>query len=240
VARHNADTGLNAVLFEIEVTQSTKVFDFHEDNCLLFPVGSTFHISSIDRALDGVWYVKLIYTIEQDLPVIIEQLQYEVDQPLNWLTFGHFLRALELEDEAKGYYNFWLRTLVVPDKFSIHHHLGMLHAEIGEDLTALDHMNEVLGSDQPINNEVKHYDQQFVETEARNILSSVDLSTLFGNIADIHYIQNEHDKALDFYEKALRETTDQQCRRDFQYKHNVLKKMLRPIFSPANQGKYNK
>jgi hypothetical protein len=31
---------------------------------------------------------------------------------------------------------------------------------------------------------------------------------IFGNIVvDIYYIQKEHDKAVDFYEKALRETT---------------------------------
>jgi tetratricopeptide (TPR) repeat protein len=236
LSRHNANTGLNAILFEIEIIQRTTLFDFHDDNYLLFPVGSTFRVCSIDQAPDGVWYIKLNHTVEQDLEVVIQQLQYEVNYSLNWLTFGHFLRRLNLVNEATEYYNFWLRTLATdhPDIFSIHYHLGILYAEIKEDSKALHHMNEVLQFSQPIIKEIPRCDPQVIETEELYRLP-VNQSMIFGNIADIHDKMGKHNKALEFYEKALAITTDQRYRRKFHYKHNTLKNMLEPCFSSDNR-----
>jgi hypothetical protein len=229
VSRRIANTGLNAVLYEIETTQRTELFDFHIENYLLFPMGSTFRICSIDQAPDGVWYVKLNYTIEQDLEIIIQQLQYEVEQPLNWLTFGHFLQHLNFVDEAKEYYNFWLRILNVdhPDICSIHHHLGILHAVNKEDSEAIEHMTTVLQLSRPINNETVSHKSPSSKDEGSYTLP-INQGVIFGNIADMYDKLREHAKALEFYEKALAITTDQRCRRQFHCKYNILKNMLKP------------
>jgi tetratricopeptide (TPR) repeat protein len=205
------------------------MFHLQENNYLFFPFGSTFRICSIDQSLDGVWYVKLIYTIDKDLQIVKEQLEYEVNQPLNWLTFGHFLRVLKLIDEAKEYYSFWLRTLSIdhPDLISIHHHLGIFYAEINEDSKALDHMNKVLQFTRPIISEVPHHDQHFGKDE-ECITSTVNQTTIFANIADIYNKIGKHQMALEFYEKALVTTTDQRYRRQFQYKHRILTNKLNP------------
>ncbi len=229
LSRYIANRGLNAVLFQIETTQSTKMFHLQKNNSLFFPFGNTFRICSIDQALDGVWYVKLIYTIDKDLQIVKEQLQYEVNQPLNWLTFRHFLRALKLIDEAKEYHSFWLRTLSIdhPDLISIHHHLGIFYAQIDEDSKALDHMNKVLQFTSPILSEVPHDDQYFGKAE-ECITSTVNQSIIFGNIADIYNKIGKHQMALEFYEKALVTTVDQRYRRQFQYKHRILTNKLNP------------
>ncbi|CAF0983675.1 unnamed protein product [Adineta steineri] len=232
ISRRNTDIGLTSVLFEIQITQRTNLFDFHEDNCLLFPVASTFRICSVDQGPDGVWYVKMSYTSEPDLEIVIQQLQYEVKEPLNWLTFGHYLCCLKLVDEAKEYYSFWLRTLAEdhPDIFSIHHHFGLLYAEIKEVSKALHHMNKVVQCPQFILEEGAPHEQYFAKIQ-ESYRTSINQSLIFGTIADLHDQIGEHKKALDCYEKAFTTTTDQRCRRQFEYKYSILKNMLEPCVS---------
>ena len=228
ISRNIAGTGLNAAVFKIEITKNTRLFDLREDNCILFPFGSTFRICSIDQAPDGVWYVKLNCNIDHELEVVIQQLQYEVDQSLSWLTFGRFLCALKFMNEAKEYYKICLRTLAddPSDASVIHHHLGILHASNKEDLRAYFHMRKALRFPQPTIQEVLHRGQSSVNEETHD--SSVDQSIILGNIADINHKMGRHEAALDFYEKALATIGDQKYRRQYQYKRNILKNMLRP------------
>ena len=228
ISRNIVGTGLNAILFVIELTKTTKLFDLRENNCLLFPFGSMFRICSIDQAPDGVWYVRLNHTIEQELEVVIEQLQFEVDQSLSWLTMGRFLCAFRFNNDAKEYYKFCLDVLGDDPSHtsSLHYHLGMLYATNKEDIRAYFHMKKALKLAQPTIQQALHRDLPWRDQIPHS--STLDQSMIFGNIADINHRMGKHEIALEFYEKALAASTDQNFRRRFQYKHDILKKMLKP------------
>ncbi|CAF1437142.1 unnamed protein product, partial [Adineta ricciae] len=230
LARRIAKSGSSAVLFEIQITQTTKLFYSYDNNSFLFPVGCTFRIRSINQALDGVWYVRLIHTIDKDLQIIKEQLQYEVGHQLNPLIFGHFLSALSWHKEANNYYEFWLDILKSDHRhrYAIHYYYGILLKCAREHRDAVNQLRQALACGKPMIEIAKAHEPWSEEMQESIENSVVDKSIVLGSIADMHYAQNNQKEALQLYETGLVLTVDQRYRRHFQKRIDILKHLLNP------------
>jgi hypothetical protein len=193
IARKVTDNGLISVLFHIEVTEVTRLLQIDSDR-VIFPLGSVFRVESVNKAPDGVWYVK-IKPADSKFRFIQEQIQVETEEPLTWLSYGKYLYFLKQCQQAKIYFKFLLKRLPEEhkDRSSIEKNLAWI-------CTMENRENEIAQGKRPfsdilkyaqsamLHSAVKEHREQTYSTASTTTTTvpktSVDHSTAPANIAD--------------------------------------------------------
>jgi tetratricopeptide (TPR) repeat protein len=233
IARKTADNGLISILFQIDVVKDTRLLEI-DFGRVIFPFGSVFHLESINQALDGVWYIK-IYPADLEFRFIKEQLQFEMEIPLTWLTYGNYLHFFKKSDQAKTYFEFLLKTLPVEhvDRPSIYNNLALIYTMENEDdeRTKAEKMfDNALQCTQAMksNSTISEYkDQTYIEIPTANVTlpqTVIDHSTVLASIADVYYRKGDYKLALDHYKQAFELSTDLRCRSYYQKMIETVKK----------------
>jgi hypothetical protein len=106
IARKMAQNGLVSILFQIEVADDIHLLEI-DSNRVIFRLGSVFRLESINLAPDRVYYVK-IRSADSEFQCIKEQLQFETDISVSWLTYGNHLGFLRRIQQANAYFEFLL------------------------------------------------------------------------------------------------------------------------------------
>jgi tetratricopeptide (TPR) repeat protein len=223
IARKLVDNGLISILFYIEILKSTRLLNIDFDRVLFHP-GAVFGLRSIDRAPDNVFYVKL-KAVDKEFYFIKEQLQFEIDVKLSWLTYGNYLYFLNRFKEGETYFNYLLNKLSSEHFYvlAIHNNMGLLYAkkyEEGEDKEQYFHKAEMafntivekfslIDSSSAIRSNVDQLDTEI--DGAAPTFNTIDYITIVGHIADLYYIEKEYEKAMESYIKALELSVDKRA-----------------------------
>lgn len=230
IARQAANNNHISVLFEIEVIHGTHLLKVNHDQVIL-RLGTVFRLQSINKGPDGVQYIKL-KCANAELESIKQQLQFEMEVPLTWLTFGNYLLHLNHFEQAIIYYEYLLDKLPSEhrDRASICNNIGLIYTTVGREVEsnryydlALEHAKSI----RPDFNKTQTQDQLYTANSVSNITLPTNIinhSIIQGNIADIYYKENNRKKALEFYKKAFESATDQRCRFYYQQMIAVLSK----------------
>ncbi|CAF4090790.1 unnamed protein product [Rotaria sp. Silwood2] len=149
---------IESVLFEIEcpIKLSTKPYAniqkysyLKTEDEILFTIGTTFRIESVEQYTDDIWLVKLILCedgINSIKDELIDQLKSEIDQTADVLTLARFLYQMNDLDKAEEFYTLLLNELPSrhSDVITIKNDLGGIYREKGEYLQALQTHKEAL------------------------------------------------------------------------------------------------
>jgi tetratricopeptide (TPR) repeat protein len=235
IARQAVNNGLTSVLFEIEAIRGTHLLNLDNDR-VIFRLDAVFCLKSIDQAPDGVWDIK-IKCVDKEFQLIKEQLEFEINVKLSWLTYGNYLYFLNRFEEGEAYFKYLLDKLSSEDIYqsAIYNNMGLLYAKKYEEKN---HRNEndkeqylhmaktayskVLAYVKSIESSStirKNEDQPCNELSTLKAIPSnttVDYSTVVGNIADLYYKANQYEEAMKSYMEALQLSADQQSSRYYQ------------------------
>ncbi|CAF1431833.1 unnamed protein product, partial [Didymodactylos carnosus] len=204
-----------SVLFEITI--DTNVFvtpyatintikDCQDKDVIMFSLGTVFRIRSVELFMSKIWYIRLIYTKEEndELQSLNERFQNEIGAPLTILTFGNYLSALGKHSEAEIYYTELLRN--DPSNSTILTNLGNMKENHLEAEKYYQLARENVGSDGNSGVLTCATTSQSVCSKGQIQfcpLDDDDPSAVYNNIASIYYSEGKYDSALDYYKKAL-------------------------------------
>jgi tetratricopeptide (TPR) repeat protein len=235
VARQAANNGLITVLFEIEVIRGTNLLNI-DDNHVIFRVGPVFCSKSINQGPDGVWYVKM-KCVDKEFHLIKEQLQFDINVRLSWLTYGNYLHFLNRFEEGEAYFKYLLGKLSSENihRFAVYNNMGLLYArkyEEEKDRTNTEkdqYLDKAKSAYEEVRKNVKliesssaiekSKDEPCIKTSTIDVTptsTTADYSTVVGNIADLYYKTEKYEEALKSYVEALELSTDQQSCRYYQ------------------------
>jgi len=226
IARKVANNGLISVLFEIEVVEGTYLLEI-DSNRVIFRFGSVFRLESISQAPDGVYYVKII-PVDSEFQSIKQQLQFETQVPLSWLTYGNYFYFLKQHQQAKDYFEYLLEQLLSEhiDRPSIYNNMALIYTMEngkGEKMKAEEIYADALKCAQSVkSNSIvsEHKDHSYNVIPTATITlpkTSIDRSTVLGSIGDVYYHKGDYKLALDHYKQALELSTDLHSRSYYEH-----------------------
>jgi tetratricopeptide (TPR) repeat protein len=221
IARKMVDDGLLSVLIQIEVAEGIRLLETSSDH-VIFHLGAVFRLESMNLAPDGVWYAK-IKSADSEFQVIKEQIQLEIEVPLSWLTYGNYLYFLRRPQLAETYFKYLLEKLPsghIDRGSSIYSNILVYSMKNGKDGKAkaekiYDEAFKCAQSVEYISTGNEYNGQTCVATPGGNVTlsnTSIDHSTVLGNIADVYYQKGDYKLALEHYKQALELSTDARCR----------------------------
>jgi hypothetical protein len=236
IARRMANNGLICVLFQIDVVEDTRLLEIDSDRVMLH-LCAVFRLQSMNLAPDGVWYVRLT-SADSDLQFIKEQLQLNIEAPLSWLTFGNYLYFLRQSRQGKAYFEYLLNKLLKKhmDQSSIDCNAALscpIEVEENEKAIVENICDEDFTSIQSVKRKstVNEYEDQtdivIPATDAALPKTSIDRSTVLGNIADVYYQMKDYKLALEYYKQALESSADLYCHSHYQQRIVTLKNCLK-------------
>ncbi|CAF0904766.1 unnamed protein product [Adineta steineri] len=225
IARKLADNGLISILFQIEVVEGTRLYEIDLYR-VIFSLGAIFRLESIDLAPDGVWYVK-IKSADSGFRMIKQQLQFETDVLLSWLTYGNYLYFLKQSRRAKAYFDYLLHNLPLEhiDRLSIYNNMALIYTMENEEAgkTEAERLyDDALKCATPIDSNSKI--NECIDQTCSTILTAaaplsetdIDRSIVLGSMADVYYQTGDYKSALEHYKQALQLSADSQCRSYYQ------------------------
>ena len=229
IARQAANNHLISVLFEMDVNKSTHLLEVG-GNRVLFCLGTVFCLKSISMGPDDVFHVKL-RCANQAFRLIKEQVQFEINVKLSWLTYGNYLYFINRLEEGEAYFNYLLDKLPSKQIYqaTIYNNMGLIYAKKCEEkenyqkINKEQHFNKAKMAYSKVLESVKLIEsstpvrrnegQASIELITINVLPTntvVDYSTAIANIADLHYKAKQYAEAMKFYMEALELSVDQQ------------------------------
>ncbi|CAF1401290.1 unnamed protein product [Adineta steineri] len=226
IARMLADNGLISILFQIEVIEGTRLREI-DPYRVIFRLGAIFRLESINLAPDGVWYVR-IKSADSEFRMIKQQLQFETDVLLSWLTYGNYLYFLKQSQQAKAYFEYLLNNLPLEhiDRPSVYSNMALIYTkenEKPEKTKAKKLYDDALKCATSIDSNSKINecrDQTCIEILTAAVPSSeteIDRSIVLGRMADVYYQTGDYKSALDHYKQALHLSADSQYRSYYQH-----------------------
>ena len=228
MARKMVDNGLISILCHINVMKDTHVLELDSSRVIL-PSGVLFRFESINRAPDGVYYVK-IKSADSEFQLLKEQIQFEIRVPLSWLTYGNYLYFLNRSEQAKTYFEYLLGKLPPENihRSSIYNNMALIYTmENGDDgkIKAQKIYEDALKCALSItHNSIvdEHQDQtcNSISTVAVTLsTTSVDRSTVLARMAKSYHQEGDYKSALDYYKQALELSNDLRYRT--YYRHMI-------------------
>ncbi|CAF4280765.1 unnamed protein product [Rotaria sp. Silwood2] len=222
IARKAANNGLISVLFEIGIVDDIHLLNI-DSNRVVFRLGATFHVESVNLAPDGIRYVRMKYSDSQ-YQIIKKQIRFETGVKLSWLTLGNYLYFLNQFEQAISYYNYLLDKLPQEhtDRSSIYNNMGLICALSGKKDDAEKLYDKALKRAKPVSSvwiSDESDDESYSQVPAAGITiieMTTHRSTIFGTIGDSYYKTNRFKLALDYYKKALESCNEPQCRSYYQ------------------------
>ena len=233
IARHAVSNGLISILFQIELVQETRVLQIDYDR-VIFSLGSVFRLESLDLGPDGVYYVKIKFA-NSEFQSIKQQLQFESEIPLSWLTYGNYLYFLKQSEKAKTYFEYLLEKLPPYhiDRPSIYNNLALIYTmETKEhEMSKAEQMYDKaltcaqsIEFNPTINNDI---DETYIPIPTISMTLptfTIDQSTVLAGIAQLHHQQCDYKYALEHYKQALDLSSDRQCRAYYVQMIEIVKK----------------
>jgi tetratricopeptide (TPR) repeat protein len=180
-------------------------------------------------APDDVWYVK-IKDVHEEFQLIKQQIQLEIGIRLSWLTYGNYLSFLNCFEQGEAYFKHLLEKcpLVPIDRPSIYNNMALMYTMNNQKESANHFYNLALDCVKLISfdtaiNEHEGLSNMVIPTANMIIPKAlIDHSTVLRNIGDVYHKSNNRTKALEYYKKAFKSTTDQHCTRYYQQKIKTL------------------
>jgi tetratricopeptide (TPR) repeat protein len=199
-----------SVVFQITINQKrlTKPFaDIHRYSCnthekeILFSMGTTFRIDTVELFIDDIWLVKLTLNEEEDknLNDLITHFKKEINETKHHLlTLGKFLYFMGDLDKAERYYRLVFdqilsSILCFDDDYYRNHMIATLYNNLGLIYHARENFQVALENYQ---NALKiHLSQKPMDPFAN--------TTIYNNIANTLIDMGDYQKALEMYNTAL-------------------------------------
>ena len=243
IARKLVDNGLLSILFHIEIIKTTRLLNIDFDRVLFHP-GVVFRLKSIDRAPDDVFYVTL-KPADKEFYFIKEELQFEIDVKLSWLTYGNYLYFLNRFKDGEAYFNYLLDKLSSEHFYvsAIHNNMGLLYIKKYEEkeekdkehyfnradttFSAIFEKVNLINTSSTIRRNVNQLITELSTIDSVPTFTTIDYATVIGHIADLDYIDKRYKKAMESYMKALELSTDGRACRYYQKMILTIKKYLK-------------
>ncbi|CAF1401326.1 unnamed protein product [Adineta steineri] len=225
ITRKLADSGLISILFQIEVVEGTCLLEVDPYRAI-FRLGGIFRLESINLAPDGVWYVK-IKPADSEFRMIKQQLQFETDVLLSWLTYGNYLYFLKQSRQAKAYFEYLLNKLPLEhaDRPSVCNNMALIYTMENEEAGKTkakrlydDALKYAMSIDSNSKmNECRDQTCIGILTASAPLLETdIDRSIVLGSMADVYYQTDDYKSAIEYYKQAFQLSADSQCRSYYQ------------------------
>lgn len=229
---------LETVMFEIDVDtrKTSKPFAniqslsmMQNENEIIFSIGTTFQIVSVELVTDVLWHVKLFLSEKNDeqLKDVYSYLQNDFTiSPPSLKTLGDFLNQMGEYEKAEHYYRLMINELSErnEDIIDIYNAIGVTYYERGLNNDAMKYYQDALDM-RPSNYEtlatthinigslerqqcqydaaLKHYQQAVEIIESNSSKSNLLLAGVFLNIGNIYDRQGDYRISLEYYKKSL-------------------------------------
>lgn len=195
------DPNVTAVLFKIEIdpTLTCAPFaflgeetNFSDEQEVLFSMHSVFRIVEVRELENGLWQVELLLTSDDDkeLKQLTEYIRKEVQGGTEWHQLGQLLIKIGKFDKAEEIYRMLIKQTPENDSNSLvffYNQIGIAKHYQGEFQEAL-----------------VFYSKRLEIEEKFLFPNPPGLATTYNNIASIHSSIGNYPKALEFYEKTLK------------------------------------
>ncbi len=197
----NHSEDIEKVFFEIDAdpqldhikpfSNITPFSFFHNEEEVLFMIGSIFRLVEIQHESNGVWNIRMTLCSENEhqLQSLFQHMKNELDtEGINLLRFGHILRRMSKFNDAEKYYRRYLNQLP-----SNHPHISNCYNALGK-------VTDAKGDyDSSLNwyNKSLEIDMKTLEPDHLNVAAT------HNSIAIVHSKKGDYTRALESYEKAL-------------------------------------
>jgi tetratricopeptide (TPR) repeat protein len=143
ICRRAYDNGLNAVLFEINISKMTPL-TYLDPDTIIFPLSTVFRIKSTATAPDKICHVQ-IELANSTMDLINQKLYFNIGERLSWLTFGNYLAHIKKYDIAEAYFKY-LQTIPLKNEESalLYNNMGSMYFSMdGKDDKALNCLQKI-------------------------------------------------------------------------------------------------
>jgi hypothetical protein len=218
IARKMADNGLISVVFQVDIPEGTHFLEIDSDR-IIFRLGPVFYLESINRAPDSVWYAKIKYA-HSEFRCIKKQVQFEIDIPLSWLTYGTYLYFLKQHRLGEIYFEYFLKKLSgrhIVHRVSIYNNMALMYTmENGKhgQTKAKTICNNALEYTRSVNSNstTNGYEGKICVTpptaNATSSKSSIDRSIVLAKLANVYDRTGDYKLAAEYYKEAVILATD--------------------------------